>query len=146
MRVDPMKTIRIDQEIGDLDQSSHCGIPADPSSFYRDDSTHDTEARSANCSCIRTKCRPAEVGLIPGFIDIIPIMFCMYGIASFQCQPAYGMSSVPEETEGLFLYSFQELFIAHSFNHTDYRNSIRSVAIGAGLLFLCKHDYATKSQ
>src|SRR6188768_1969256 len=107
MRIDAMITICIDQKVCDLDQSSYSSISSDPSSLDCNNSTHNSKTCSTNCAGIGSESCFAEIWFIPGFINIIPVMFSQNSVTSFQCQPAYRMCSMPEKTESLFLHCFE---------------------------------------
>src|SRR5262245_30023790 len=102
-----MKTISIDQKVGDLDQPAHRRISADPFSFYGNDGAHNSKPCTTNRTSIGTKFGFAEIWFIPGLIYIIPIVLCKHCITSLKCQATYRMCIMPEESKCLSLHHFQ---------------------------------------
>jgi hypothetical protein len=102
-----MKTISINQKVGDLDQSPHRRISAYPFSFYCNDGAHNAKAGTTNRTGIRTKFGSAEIGFIPGLVYIVPVMLCKHCITSFEGEPAHRMCIMPKESKSLSLHHFQ---------------------------------------
>ena len=124
-----MIAIGINQEIGNLNQASNCRIPADPLAVHSHHGTHDTKTGTTYGPGIRSENSLTEIGFIPCFIDIIPVMFRQYSIAPFQGQSAVRMGSMPEKTEGLLLYQLQQLFIIQIFNNAGGCNTVRTIPV-----------------
>ena len=122
MRIDAMKAIGTEQEIRYLRDPADGSIPTDPSSFHGYDGSHDSEARTTRCAGIGAEGGLAEIGLVPGLIDVIPIIDGLDGIGTFQCHTTPWMGMVPEEAEGLALYLLHQLII------------------GKPLLYFCRGD------
>src|SRR5678815_3626372 len=122
VRIYAVKTICIDQKIGDLDQSPHGSISPDPFPFYCNDGTHDAKAGTTDRASIRTKFCLTEIRFIPGLINIIPIMFCKDSVTSFEGETTYRMRVMPEKSKSLSFYHLQQSRVGKIFYNADRSN------------------------
>ena len=124
-----MVTICFYKEVDDLHQAAQGRIAADPFPFHGYDSGEDPEAGAADGAGLFTKGVAAEVRFIIRFVDIVPLVFCFYGVVAFAGQTADWMSVMPKEAEGLALDDIEQCGVGETFYDADGGNGALRVCM-----------------
>jgi len=91
------------------------------------DGGKDAESRASDGAGFFAEGVAAEVRLIVSLIDIVPIIFRLYGIVAFTGQAADGVGVVPEIAKCLALDDVEESGVGQTFDDADGGD-----AVGAG--------------
>ena len=99
------------EEFDYLMQSLECGILAYPASFDRYAERHNAESAASDRNGLRSVSVFGEIGVSPGFVDIVPVGRTLDGVAAFARETGNGMAEFPEKPESLPLDGFQQFIV-----------------------------------